>query len=389
MTHPLAAPRPRLSRRAATLSGSSLTELFVLARARGAIDLAVGTPGYPEPTAELIGEATGAMEAGHNQYELPAGDALLRQYIADTLNAPTDSDTELTVTAGATEALCVALLATVDPGDEVIVLTPGYEQFSAAVGLAGAVPRFVPLHAPDWRYDPAELAAAFGPRTRAIILNTPGNPTGRVLTHKELTEIAELCARWDVTVISDEVYSTFVFDGRRHISAADVPGLAERSVVVGSLSKSHAVSGWRLGFLRADAERTQALRRVHELTTNGTAAPLQVAAGRAAMASDLAEAAREMEARRDLAHNVFARTGMKFSPPEGGCFLFADISPLTGGERDCTGFVRDLLDRAGVLLVPGASFFSDPARGEQYVRIAFNRRAETLHEAEQRIAAAS
>lgn len=206
-----------------------------------------------------------------------------------------------------------------------------------------------------------------------------------MLTRQELGEIAALCERWDVTVISDEVYRAFVFDGRTHVSVADVPGLAERSIVVGSLSKSHAVSGWRLGFLRSDPVRTGALRQVHELTTLGAAVPLQVAAGRTAHGVDLTVAAAEMADRRDLAQDVFSRAGMKFAPAEGGCFLFADISPLTGGRQDSLGFVRELLDRTGVLVVPGTPFFADPADGESYVRIAFNRQTAVLREAERRL----
>ncbi|MDX6758961.1 MULTISPECIES: pyridoxal phosphate-dependent aminotransferase [Streptomyces] len=384
MTHSRA-HRPPVSSRAARLKGSGLTEVFMLARTRDAVDLAVGTPGHPETSADMIEEAARAMRAGHNQYEHPNGDAALRQRIAESLGGPTDPDTEITVTAGATEALFVALLATVDPGDEVVLLDPGFDHFTAAVELTGAVPRYVRLHAPEWRFDPAELAAAFSPRTRAVVLNTPGNPTGRVLTRQELGEIAELCERWDVTVISDEVYRAFVFDGRTHLSVADVPGLAERSIVVGSLSKSHAVSGWRLGFLRSDPVRTAALRQVHELTTLGAAVPLQVAAGRTAHGIDLAVAAAEMADRRDLAQDVFSRAGMKFTPAEGGCFLFADISPLTGGRQDSLGFVRELLDRTGVLVVPGTPFFADPAAGESYVRIAFNRPIAVLREAERRL----
>ena len=382
------ARRAHVSTRAAALSGNSLTELFVLARARGAVALAVGAPGYPATPADLIEAAADALRAGRNQYEHPAGDAALRQQIADLIDDGADPEREITVTAGATEALYLALVATLEPDDEVVLLSPGYEQFAAAASLVGARPRFVRLHAPEWRYDPAELAAAFTPRTRAVLLNTPGNPTGRVLTAGELAEIAELCERWDTTVICDEVYRSFVFDGRKHLSVTQVPGLAERSIVIGSLSKSHAVSGWRLGFLRSDPERTQALRRVHELTTNGTAAPLQAAAARAAGAVDLDEVCRQMGHRRTLAQDVFSRMGMKFAPVEGGCFLFADISPLTGGREDCTEFVHRLLDEAGVLLVPGAPFFAEPERGRSYVRIAFNRQTETLREAERRIRAA-
>jgi aminotransferase len=380
--------RPYISSRAATLQGNSLAELFLLAQERKAIDLALGTPGYPEPAPEIIEAAYEAMRAGRNQYEHPSGDLQLRERIAATLQTPTDPQTELTITVGATEALCVALLSVVDPGDEVVLLDPGYEQFRAAIALAGAVPRFVPLHPAGWRFDPADLAAAFTPRTRAVLLNSPSNPTGRVLTADELGQIADLAERWDTTVICDEVYSAFVFDGRVQTSITEVPGLAERSIVVGSLSKSYAISGWRLGFLRADAARTEVLRRVHEITTNGAAAPLQVAVGLAALSADLKTAGEEMQHRRDLALKIFTGMGMTIHPAEGGCFLFADISPLTKGRRDSRAFALDLLDTTGVLVTPAGPCFADPARGAQYVRIAFNRQAELLREVERRISAA-
>ncbi|MFV2098690.1 pyridoxal phosphate-dependent aminotransferase [Micromonospora sp. LOL_014] len=379
--------RPLVSARAAALSGNSLTGLFALARARDALDLAVGTPGYPRPADNLIDRAAEAMRAGRNQYEHPAGETALRHWIAGMLGDGADPEQEITVTAGATEALYVALLSTLDPGDEVVLFTPGYEQFAAAASLVGARPRFVRLHAPGWRYDPAELAAAFTDRTRAVLLNTPANPTGRVLTRAELNEIGELCERWDTTVVSDEVYRSLVFDGRRHVSVTEIPALTGRTVVIGSLSKSHAVSGWRLGFLRSDPTRTETLRRVHELTTNGTAAPLQAAAGHAARSVDLAEVCAEMGRRRDLAQEIFSGMGMKFTPAEGGCFLLADIGGLTGGREDCTAYAHRLLDRAGVLLAPGTPFFADPQQGRGYVRIAFNRQAATLREAERRITA--
>lgn len=384
MVHP-ASRRARTSARTAGLAGNSLTELFVMARARGAIDLAVGTPGYPETSGLLVEDAARAMRAGRNQYEHPAGAAELRHHIAELLGDGADPEREITVTAGGTEALYVALLSTLDPGDEVVVFSPGYEQLAASAALVGATVRHVRLHAPEWRYDPADLAAAFNARTRAILINTPANPTGRVLTRAELEEIGELCVRWDATVVSDEVYRSFVFDGRRHVSVTEVPAFADRNIVIGSLSKSHAISGWRLGFLRSDPRRTETLRRVHELTTNGTAAPLQAAAGAAARSVDLDEACREMSRRRDLAQEVFANLGLKFAPVEGGCFLFADITPVTG--EDGRSYALSLLDGAGVLLAPGAPFFGDPADGRGYVRIAFNRRAGTLREAERRISA--
>ncbi|AXL87373.1 pyridoxal phosphate-dependent aminotransferase [Streptomyces sp. CB09001] len=365
-----------------------MIEVFKLARSRDTIDLAIGTPRFPDLSPQLVEAASRALRGGHNQYEDPAGHSLFRLRIAEAMTAATDPDTEITVTAGATEALLVALLATVDPGDEVIVLTPGFEQFTTTIDIVGATPRFVRLHAPDWRYDSADLAAAFNTRTRAILLNSPSNPTGRVLDRQELDDIAVLCERWNTTVICDEVYAAYVFDGTPHLSVADVPGLAERSVVIGSWSKSHAVSGWRLGFLRADPERTEAFRRVHQLTTLGTAAPLQVAAAQAAGSVDVDAAREGMAARRDLAQDIFSQMGMKFATAEGGCYLFADFSSLVEGPPDSLAYVRGLMERTGVLLTPGTAFFADPALGEPYVRIAFNRPMETLHAAARSLLAA-
>ncbi|QEV16158.1 pyridoxal phosphate-dependent aminotransferase [Streptomyces alboniger] len=376
---------PRISTRVAALQGNSLGEIFLMARERQGIDMALGTPGYPETAADIIGAANDAIRAGKNQYVFPPGDLRLREHIAATLPVPTDPQTELTVTVGGTEALFLALHALIDPGDEVVLLDPGYEQFRSTVAFAGGVPRHVPLHAPDWRFDPDELASAFTSRTRVVLLNSPGNPTGRVLTRQELDQVAELAGRWDATVVCDEVYSSFVFDGREQTSIAEVPGLAERSVVVGSLSKSHAISGWRLGFVRADATRTTAVRRVQELTTNGAPGPLQLAVGQAAGSADLRTASEEMGRRRDLALEIFTGMGMKIFPPEGGCFLLADIAPLTGGGMDGRAFTLELLEATGVVVVPAAPSFADPVRGAQYVRIAFNRQFELLHEVERRV----
>ncbi|MEV5510187.1 pyridoxal phosphate-dependent aminotransferase [Streptomyces orinoci] len=347
--------------------------------------MALGTPGFPETAVDIIGAANDAIRTGKNQYVFPPGDLQLREHIAGTLPVPTDPETELTVTVGGTEALFLALHALIDPGDEVVLLDPGYEQFRSTIAFAGGVPRHVPLHAPDWRFDPDELASAFNSRTRVVLLNSPGNPTGRVLTRQELNWIAELAEQWDATVICDEVYSSFVFDGRDHISIAEVPGLAERSVLVGSLSKSYAISGWRLGFLRASATRTTAMRRVQELTTNGAPGPLQLAVGLAAGTADLRTASEEMSRRRDFALEIFTGMGMKISPPEGGCFLLADIGPLTGGRADGRAFTLELLDATGVVVVPAAPSFADPVRGASYVRIAFNRQFELLHEVERRV----
>jgi aminotransferase len=314
---------------------------------------------------------------------MPDGNPELRRRIGSALVPPADPLTEVTVTVGATEALSVALLATLDPGDEVIVFEPFYENFVTAIVVAGGVPRIVPLRPPEWRYDPAELHAAFGPRTRAVVLNTPHNPTGRVFGRDELGEIASLCEHWGATAISDEVYSGFVFDGRSHVSAADVPGLEDRSIVVGSLSKSHAVSGWRLGYLRACAALTAVLRQVH-VTVGGVAAtPLQIAAARAA---DFGPPPDDLSAQRDAALRAFSELGLDCIAPEGGCYVMCGTGAVT--DADSEAFVKRLVQEAGVLVAPGRFFYSSAGGGDDLIRVAFNRPPELFDEVQERLRAA-
>nr|QEO73793.1 aminotransferase [uncultured bacterium] len=353
-------------------------------RKPGVIDLAAGTPGAPRTSSDLVDAACAALRSGANQYEDPAGNADLRAQLAASFATPTDPETEVTITVGASEGLCLALMSTIDPGDEVILLEPFYENFLGAIGLVGGRPRFVRMRPPGWRYDPAELAAAFGPRTKAIVLNSPANPTGRVLTREELAEIAVLCARWNVTVISDEAYAKFVFDGRQHVSVADLPELRSRSFVVGSLSKSHAVSGWRLGFVRAEPRRTKALRDVHIATTCGTAAPLQRAAATAGVIAPGAwNPAPQLQELRDRVIAILAGAGIPCVRPEGGCYVLADIRPLT--DRDCLSWVREFVQRTSVLFAPGVFFFEDERRGSSFVRVAYNRPAATIDMAAERL----
>ncbi|MFD3487619.1 pyridoxal phosphate-dependent aminotransferase [Streptomyces sp. NPDC058665] len=385
MTAAPAGPRDAFARRTERLTGSRLIERLRLGHELGAVDLAVGTPEFPSTPKPLADAAVSAIVAGRNQYADPVGDPGTRRRIAASFATPADPETEVTITVGATEALCVALLALVDPGDEVIVFEPYYECFVNAIALAGGVPRFVRLRGPDWRFDPAELRRAFNPRTRVLLINTPGNPVGTVTTRAEWAEIAELSARWDVTVVSDEVYAPYVFDGRAHVSAADVPSLEHRSVVVGSLSKSHAVSGWRLGFLRSDPRRSAVFRRVHEVTTNGTGAPLQAAAAIGSFDGDWPLPTSGMQARRDQAVRIFTSLGLDCRPPEGGCYLFASIDHLTDLAAD--DYAMRLLEEKRVLVVPGTAFTADREYGERFVRIAFNRSMETLLRAERNLRA--
>ncbi|MDH6709613.1 N-succinyldiaminopimelate aminotransferase [Kitasatospora sp. MAA19] len=370
------------------MPGGGLASLLLEGLPPGTVDLAVGTPAYPDTPPELVEAAVAALRAGIHQYQDPAGVPLLRERIAAGLPGAPDPGSEITVTVGGSEGLGVALLSLVDPGDEVIVFEPFYENFLSAIALTGARPRPVRLRAPDWSVDPDELAAAFGPRTRAVIVNSPANPTGVILERATLDLLAELCGRWNAVVISDEVYAGYVYEPAGYRSVTEIEGLADRSVVIGSLSKSHAISGWRLGFLRAAPELTALLRKVHVATTGGAAAALQHAAANADLLLperwDHAEGMRE---RRDRTVDLLRDAGFDFTRPAGGCYVLARIDGLT--DEPSPRFVRTLLAETGVLVAPGTSFFVDPADGERYVRIAFNRPLHTLDTAAERLRARS
>ncbi|MEU8287637.1 pyridoxal phosphate-dependent aminotransferase [Micromonospora sp. NPDC048905] len=372
------------SRRLRHIPVSGLGKLTEAAPGGAAVNLAVGTPGWPRPPQAIIEQAGVAAGEGHNQYADPRGNADLRVALARSFATPADPQTEITVTVGASEGLSVATLTLLDPGDEIVVIEPFYENFVSAIAMASATPRFVRVHAPEWRWDVAELEAAIGPRTRAILLNSPNNPTGRVLDEQEWAQVAHLCERHNLFVISDEAYAAYVFDGRRHISAADVPGLRERSIVVGSLSKTYAISGWRLGFLRAAPAVTQALRKVHMGLTGGTAAPLQQAVARSGLLGGAGWNPRpEMQALRDRAVRIFRRAGLDCHSPQGGCYVTAELGPY--GRADCQTFVHRLAAEYGVLVAPGRLFLHDRDADSGFVRIAFNKPAAQLDAAEHRL----
>ncbi|MER6028248.1 pyridoxal phosphate-dependent aminotransferase [Streptomyces sp. NPDC001851] len=373
----------RAARRVRHLPGGGLAALLSGGRT-DLVNLAVGTPAYPQTPPELIDRACAALRSGVNQYADPVGDPALRERLAASLPGAPDPATEITITVGGSEGLCVALLTTVDPGDEVVVLEPFYENFVSAIAMAGGRPRFVRLREPDWTLDEAELAAAFSSRTKAVIINSPSNPTGTLLDRPQLEHLADLCTKWDVTVISDEVYAPYVYDGRTHCSAAAIPALADRSIVVGSLSKTHTVSGWRLGYLRARPRWTSLLRQVHVATTAGAPSPLQRAAAEAGLFGPPAwDPAPLLSAQRDRTVRMLREAGFDCASPPGGCYVMAGIRGLT--TEDSPTFTRVLAADAGVLLAPGTAFFADPARGAGYVRVAFNRPPHTLDQAEQRL----
>ncbi|MEU5029306.1 pyridoxal phosphate-dependent aminotransferase [Streptomyces milbemycinicus] len=373
---------PRVSARVRRLIEGRMFDLLAEANRSAALDLALGVPGAPEPSPMAVEAACRAVRAGRNQYEVAAGHPLLRRWIAGTLPGDVDPDTELTITVGASEALAAATLSVLDPGDEVVIFEPYYENFVNAVVLAGGVPRFVRCRAPEWRFDPDELRSAFGPRTRAVIVSTPNNPTGHMLDPGEWAEIARLCRQWDAVVISDEIYGGFTFT-KPHQSVLEVPDLAGRRLLVGSLSKSHAVSGWRLGYLCADAGLTAVARQVHATLCAGAPAPLQAAVAEAAAEDPLfAAPADDLRAQCDRVVGMVRGIGLHATVPDGGCYVMAGVPAGTDGDS----LARQLIREAGVLVAPGSLFHVDATAGAGHVRVAFNRSMSFLDEADGRLA---
>jgi N-succinyldiaminopimelate aminotransferase len=371
--------------RVAALRPLALAELLLIGRQHGAVDLATGSPSFPDCGADLLGSASEALRGGNNQYADPAGSRELRAAAATLHGA--DPDTEITITAGATEGLAVTLQALVQPGDEVVVIEPYFEAYVPAIRLAGAQPRFVRLREPGWRWDPVELAAAFGPRTRAVIVNSPHNPTGRVFTASELSQVTRLCATWDSTLISDEVYVEFTDVP----GAAVLPGAVEpaaRVVALRSLSKSHAVSGWRIGWIYAPAELTRVFRMVHEVLVVGCAAPLQVAAAET-LRTRPGWSGPERSAliqKRKRVHAAAAAAGLTGELPRGSAYLFLRLPP---GAPPANDLARRLAIDCRLLTASGSLFFADPAAGRAYLRLACNKSDEVLDAAVERLAVAA
>ncbi len=385
-----------LSSKARSFTESVIREMTRHAMAHGAVNLAQGFPDFPCPP-ELKDAACRAIHADINQYAVTWGAPRFREALArkvgGCLGMDVDPDTEITVTCGSTEAMIASLLAVVDPGDEVVVFEPFYENYGPDAVLCGAVPRYVPLRPVDeggartWAFDPAELAAAFGPRTRAVIVNTPHNPTGKVFTRDELEQIAGLCRAHDAVAITDEIYEHITFDGRPHTAIATLPGMRERTITVSGLSKTYSVTGWRIGYAIAPPEITAGIRKVHDFLTVGAAAPLQEA-GAAAMELPPAyyrDLAAMYRTKRDRFVPALERIGFRCFPPEGAYYVMADIRGL--GDRDDTELALELVRSARVAVVPGSSFFSNPGDGRSFVRFCFCKRDETLDEAVRRLEA--
>lgn len=385
--------RPRTSRKAASFSESVIREMTRLALAHGAVNLSQGFPDFPAPDM-LKDAACDAIRGDINQYAVTWGTKALRDAIAADrerrLGTVIDPDRDVTVCCGSTEAMIATLLAIVDPGDEVIVFEPYYENYGPDAILSGATPRFVRLRPPagpgdDWTFDADELTAAFSNRTRAIVINTPNNPTGKVFTRAELELIAGLCQRWDVVAVTDEIYEHIVFDGHAHVSLAAMDGMCDRTVTINSLSKTFSVTGWRVGWAIAPAEIAGAIRKVHDFLTVGAAAPLQAAAASALQAPPeyYTRLAASYEARRRRLLGILRSAGFVCYEPRGAYYVMTDIRGF--GFADDVTFVRHLVTEIGVAAVPGSSFFSDKRHGSQHVRFCFCKKEETLAAAEERL----
>jgi aspartate/methionine/tyrosine aminotransferase len=387
--------RPRTSQKASRFTESVIREMTRLANQHGAVNLSQGFPDFPAPAA-IKAAACDAINADINQYAITWGAKPLRDAIAEDFTrrygVPVTGDTQLTVCCGSTEAMMSTMMAIVDPGDEVIVFEPFYENYGPDAILSGATPRFVTLRPPstsagqaDWSFDPDELAAAFSNKTRAIIINTPNNPTGKVFTRAELETIARLCQQWGAIAVTDEIYEHILYDGTRHVPMASLDGMADRTVTINSVSKTFSVTGWRVGWTIGPPDITSAIRKVHDFLTVGAAAPLQAAAA-AAIAlppSYFDELASSYRTKRDRLMRILTESGFVCYEPKGAYYIMTDISGF--GFPDDVAFARHLVTEIGVASVPGSSFYRHGTGGRQQVRFCFCKKEETLAAAEARL----
>ncbi|MBI1269697.1 aminotransferase class I/II-fold pyridoxal phosphate-dependent enzyme [bacterium] len=376
------------SEKAKQFKESVIREMSRLAAEHKAVNLAQGLPDFPCPD-QLKTAAIDALNDDINQYAITWGDKALREAISAKsktyLGIDVDGEKEITVTCGATEAMIAVMLALVDPGEEVIVFEPFYENYGPDAILSGASPRYVKLRAPDWNFDEAELAAAFSDKTRAIIVNTPHNPTGKVFSKEELTAIANLCKKWGVVAITDEIYEHILYDDASHVALASIDGMQDLTITINSLSKTYSVTGWRVGWAIACPELTLPIRKVHDFLTVGAPAPLQRAGAHAVSLSKLfyEELAAEYKHRREIMLSMLEETGFDYFKPKGAYYIFSDISKF--GFEDDLAMTRHLVKEVGVAVVPGSSFFADKEEGRKYIRFCFSRRDETLAAARQRL----
>jgi len=386
-----------ISHKAALFTESVIREMTRLAIQHGAINLSQGFPDFAAP--EILKKAASdAIFADINQYAITWGAKKFR----DALTAKTkrflgidiDPEREITVCCGSTEGMIDVLLAVINPGDEVIVFEPFYENYGPDAIISGATPRYVQLRRPDWTFDETELAAAFNNKTKAIIINTPNNPTGKVFSRSELEVIARLCQKWDVLAITDEIYEHILYDGATHVSPITLDGMRERTIVVNGMSKTYSVTGWRVGYIIAPPGISGAIRKMHDFMTVGAPAPLQDAGAVALGLPDsyYEELARHYQVRRDRLLAMLRTAGFASFVPKGAYYIMCDIGPfleygLKSGEfNNDIEFCRFLVKEVGVAAVPGSSFFGDFAAGRDIIRFTFCKKESTLAAAEERFA---
>jgi len=377
------------SKKATQFTESVIREMTRLNHLYGGVNLSQGFPDFAAPAAIKEAACT-AINEDVNQYAVTWGARPLREAVAREFTRryglPVAADEQVTVCCGSTEAMMATMMGIIDPGDEVVIFEPFYENYGPDAILSGATPRYVTLHEPDWTFDPDELAAAFNDRTKAIIINTPNNPTGKVFTREELETIAALCRKWDAIAISDEIYEHIIYDGRQHIPIATIDGMADRTITMNGLSKTYSVTGWRVGWTISPPSLTGAIRKVHDFLTVGAAAPLQEA-GAIALGlpdtyyTDLAEAYRR---RRDTLLEILERHHFTCYKPYGAYYIMTDISAF--GFPNDIEFARYLVKDVGVAAVPGSSFYKNAATGATKLRFCFCKRDETLREADRRMA---
>ena len=392
MTTPAPSQHRHVSHKASLFTESVIREMTREALKHGAVNLSQGFPDFAAP-ADIKQVAMKAIADDINQYAITWGARDFREAIAEKtkwyLGLDVDPETELTVTCGSTEGMIAAMMATVDPGDEVVVFEPFYENYAPDAILSDARPRYVPLRAPDWTFDPDELRAAFNAKTKAIIICNPNNPTGKVFTRAEMSFIANLCQEFDALCFTDEIYEHIIYPRAdaeiEHISMAQIAGMRERTVIVNSMSKTYSVTGWRVGYCIAPPEITSGIRKVHDFLTVGAAAPLQAAGAYAlSLPADYYQRLQtEYRARRDLLLPVLEKAGFKTFRPDGAYYIMTDISGF--GFADDVEFTRHLIREVGVACVPGSSFYSQPELGSQQVRFCYCKKDETLQLAAERL----
>ncbi len=380
----------RTARRTHGFTESVIREMTRVAHEHDAINLAQGFPDFPAPQ-RVKDAACEAIQADVNQYAITWGsprmrDALVAKY-ERWYGMAVDGEREITVTCGATEAMASIMLAVIDPGDEVIVLEPFYENYGPDAILSEARPIFLPLEPPDFRLDHDRLASLVTDRTRAIVINTPNNPTGRVLDRGELEALADICRKHDLLAITDEIYEHIYYEGE-HIPMATLDGMRDRTITVSGLSKTFSITGWRIGTIIAPPDLTDAIRKVHDFLTVGAPAPLQeaCAVGMEELGGTYYETMiDDYRVRREALYRGLAEAGFRCEKPQGAYYMLADFSALSDEPDDV--FARRLTRDAGVAPVPGSSFYSDPELGRSLVRFAFCKRAETLEVAGERLRA--